>query len=162
MISPILLVNLSKSFTHETVNSFHRFTGDELPTLPTTRLKGFCVTCSGCRIRVTQPSKSSKSLFLALPCLPLLSAFAPSTVEVISHSFRHGKVEAKTVCLWSSPCSHMDEFRIDKGEKEWDGSIVQSNQLTGSALGPAKYWTNKRIEPLTTTFYYVSTKMSPV
>ena len=38
---------------------------------------------------------------------------------------------------------------------------VQSNPLNGSASGPAKYWTNKQIEPLTTTFYYVSTKMGP-
>ena len=36
---------------------------------------------------------------------------------------------------------------------------LQSNPLNGSALGPVKYWTNKRIEPLTNTFYYVSTKM---
>ena len=27
--------------------------------------------------------------------------------------------------------------------------------------GPAKYWTNKRIEPLDNIFYYVSTKMGP-
>ena len=36
---------------------------------------------------------------------------------------------------------------------------LQSNPINGSALGPVKYWTNKRIEPLTNTFYYVSTKM---
>ena len=39
--------------------------------------------------------------------------------------------------------------------------ILQSNPLNGSASGTAKYWTNKLIGPLTTTFYYVSTKMGP-
>ena len=38
---------------------------------------------------------------------------------------------------------------------------VQSNPLNGSALVTDKYWTNKQIEPLTITFYYVSTKMGP-
>ena len=36
---------------------------------------------------------------------------------------------------------------------------THSNPLNGSASGPAKCWTNKRIGPLTTTFYYFHTKM---
>ena len=46
----------------------------------------------------------------------------------------------------------------------WNGEVrfrVQRNPLNGSVLGPVKYWTNKWIEPLTTTFQWVSTKMGP-
>ena len=39
---------------------------------------------------------------------------------------------------------------------------VQSDPLNGSAALSSKNWTNKRIEPLTTTFYLASAKMGPL
>ena len=38
---------------------------------------------------------------------------------------------------------------------------VHSNSVNGASVLASIIWTNKRIEPLTTTFYYVSTKMGP-
>ena len=43
----------------------------------------------------------------------------------------------------------------------WISQFVQSNPLNGYASGPTKCWTNRRIEPLTAIFYYVSTETGP-
>ena len=105
-------------------------------------------------------------------------AYLPSSASAVRTQLHFGKKERgrkygksdghkhSTVCLGEmevSPCplspskTHLEVVEgqlVDNGGR----AKVQSNPLNGSAMGPSKIWTNKRIEPLTNIFYYKSTK----
>ena len=95
-------------------------------------------------------------------------------VEAADHSLQW--VVARRPRLFLDNCDQLEweEGQIANGKEDrpnaqdgarmtlwtwWRTRMIQSDPLNGSASWRAKFWTNKQIGPLTTTFCYVSPKM---